>query len=150
MCEPRYRRGGRIGFSSQATSFTPIVTATRLGTATTWRAQSLCPGRMMPRSVASPRHGRRGGGGRVASAAGCYGRRVVRGWLSALASRGLSAALGSFGHGIGAGFFRPYLLAVGPDLERQLAAPFAMSIEIFATDSAGTFAYHEDNFLGVG
>jgi Xaa-Pro aminopeptidase len=66
---------------------------------------------------------------------------------SALASRGLSAALGSFGHGIGAGFFRPYLIPAGPDLERELEAPFGISIEIFATDSAGAFAYHEDNFL---
>jgi Xaa-Pro aminopeptidase len=78
---------------------------------------------------------------------GVSGGELYEAGCSALASRGLSAALGSFGHGIGAGFFRPYLLAVGPDLERKLAAPCAMSIEIFATDSAGVFAYHEDNFL---
>jgi ectoine hydrolase len=65
----------------------------------------------------------------------------------ALAARGLTAAGGSFGHGLGAGFFRPYLVPAGPDLERPVEAPFGFSIEIFATDGSGSFAYHEDNFV---
>jgi ectoine hydrolase len=65
----------------------------------------------------------------------------------ALATRGLSSAGGSFGHGIGAGFFRPYLVPAGPDLDRAIEPPFGMSIELFATDGEGGFAYHEDNYV---
>jgi Xaa-Pro aminopeptidase len=65
----------------------------------------------------------------------------------ALKTRGLSPAGGSFGHGIGAGFFRPYLVPTGPDLGRPLQAPFGFSIEIFATDGLGNYAYHEENFV---
>jgi Xaa-Pro aminopeptidase len=65
----------------------------------------------------------------------------------ALESRGLSPLLGTFGHGIGAGFFRPYLLPAGPDLNRQLEPPCGISIEMFAGDGGGGYAYHEDNFV---
>jgi Xaa-Pro aminopeptidase len=74
-------------------------------------------------------------------------RRLVAIGSRALERRGLSAALGSFGHGLGAGFFRLYLVAAGPDLELELEPPCGISIEIFATDENGRFAYHEDNYV---
>lgn len=65
----------------------------------------------------------------------------------ALEARELSSAGGSFGHGIGAGFFRPYLVPAGPDLDRPIGAPSGMSIELFTTDREGRYAYHEDNYV---
>jgi Xaa-Pro aminopeptidase len=72
---------------------------------------------------------------------------LYRGGVRALERRSLSPLLGTFGHGIGAGFFRPYLLPVGPDLDRRLEPQCGISIEIFATDGDGRYAYHEDNFV---
>ena len=65
----------------------------------------------------------------------------------ALNARSLSALSGSFGHAIGAGFFRPYLLPAGPDVHRPLEAPFGFSLEVLATDGEGNYAYHEDNYV---
>src|SRR5205823_12663570 len=63
---------------------------------------------------------------------------------AALADAGLEAVAPGFGHGIGAGFFRPYLFPAGPDLDLTLAPRLGMSFEVFATDGGGRFAYHED------
>ena len=65
----------------------------------------------------------------------------------ALEARSLSALSGSFGHAIGAGFFRPYLLPAGPDHHRPLEAPFGFSLEVLATDGEDNYAYHEDNYV---
>lgn len=53
----------------------------------------------------------------------------------------------AFGHAIGAGIFRPYVTPIGPDALRPLEPPLAMALEVFATDSEGNSAFHEDNFL---
>jgi Xaa-Pro aminopeptidase len=65
----------------------------------------------------------------------------------ALEARSLTALSGSFGHAIGAGFFRPYLLPAGPDLDRPLEPPFGFSLEVLATDGRDNYAYYEDNYV---
>jgi Xaa-Pro aminopeptidase len=67
--------------------------------------------------------------------------------VSILSDFGLQSISPSIGHGIGAGFFRPYLVPNGPDAELILEPPCGLSIEIFATTDRGFYAYHEDNFI---
>ena len=64
----------------------------------------------------------------------------------ALSDAGLQPLSPGFGHGIGAGFFRPYIFPVGPDLDLPLTPRTAIAFEIFATDGRGHFAYHEDAY----
>jgi Xaa-Pro aminopeptidase len=60
---------------------------------------------------------------------------------------GLIPASGSFGHALGAGFFRPYINPDEPYADRPLAPPIGIAIEIFASDGEGHYAFHEDNFV---
>jgi Xaa-Pro dipeptidase len=65
---------------------------------------------------------------------------------AALADGGLEPVAPGFGHGIGAGFFRPYIFPAGPDLDLPLAPRLGISFEVFATDGLGNYAYHEDAY----
>ena len=64
-----------------------------------------------------------------------------------LASLGLSPVMGSFGHGIGAGFFPPYVLPGLRESHWPFEAPMGIALEVLARDELGHVAYHEDNFL---
>jgi Xaa-Pro aminopeptidase len=55
--------------------------------------------------------------------------------------------LAGFGHALGAGFFRPYIVSEGPDATRPLEPPMAIAFEVFLTDGDGSYAFNEDNYL---
>jgi Xaa-Pro aminopeptidase len=79
-------------------------------------------------------------------------RQLYAAGRQALADCGLRPVAPAFGHGIGAGFIRPYLFAPGPevggsDAERPLTPPCGIAFEIIATDDIGHTVYHEDNYL---
>jgi Xaa-Pro aminopeptidase len=67
--------------------------------------------------------------------------------IAFLEQAGLTPASGSFGHALGAGFFRPYINPDEPYADRPLAPPLGIAIEIFASDGKGHYAFHEDNFV---
>jgi Xaa-Pro aminopeptidase len=77
---------------------------------------------------------------------GATARELHAAGAGALSDAGLQPLSPGFGHGIGAGFFRPYIFPAGPDLDLPLAPRTAFAFEIFATDGRGRFAYHEDAY----
>jgi Xaa-Pro aminopeptidase len=53
----------------------------------------------------------------------------------------------SFGHAIGVGFLRPYLVPQGTDAHEPLVPPLGLCFETFVTDGQGRHAGHEDMYL---
>ena len=79
-------------------------------------------------------------------------RQLFETGLQALNERQLTPLAPAFGHGIGAGFMRPYLFSAGADVaghdaDRPLEPPLGIAFEIIAADDKGNTAYHEDNYV---
>jgi Xaa-Pro aminopeptidase len=67
--------------------------------------------------------------------------------MRALSDSGHEPVMGSFGHGIGAGFFPPYITPGLAESDWGFEPPIGVAIEVLARDAEGRVSYHEDDYV---